>query len=107
MLGALLIVVVLVIGLGVGAVGAAVVARHRAQSGADLAALAAAGAVPVGAGACERAGALAAATRMRLGDCRVDGLDAVVTVVVPVRFGRWDLGSARAAARAGPVESEP
>ncbi|WP_231996223.1 Rv3654c family TadE-like protein [Mycobacterium scrofulaceum] len=85
---------------GAGAyLGAVVVARHRAQAAADLAALAAAARLPSGAeAACARATAVA--RRMRADDtgCAVDGLDVVVTVRVVV-FG----GAARAAARAGPA----
>ena len=105
MLGASLIAVLLTIAIGATAVGTAVVARHRAQSGADLAALAAAGAAPAGAVvACARAGAVLAAMRMHLDGCRLDELDVVVAVVAPARLGRWHLGTARATARAGPTE---
>lgn len=79
--------------------GAAVVARHRAQAAADLAALAAAARLPSGAeAACARATAVA--RRMQADDtgCAVDGLDVVVTVRMAV-FG----GAASAAARAGPA----
>ena len=82
--------------------GSVVVARHRAQAAADLAALAAASRLPSGAEmAC--AGAVAVAREMRVGAarCKVDGLDVVVTVQVPVAFA----GTARAAARAGPVDT--
>jgi secretion/DNA translocation related TadE-like protein len=87
---------------GAGAyLGSAVVARHRAQAAADLAALAAAARLPSGtAAAC--ASATAVAREMRVGgiDCVVDGLDVVVTVQVAVAFA----GVARAGARAGPAE---
>ena len=83
-------------------VGSVVVARHRAQAAADLAALAAASRLPSGV---ERAcaGATAVAREMRVIDtsCEVDDLDVVVTVQVPVAFA----GTARAAARAGPAGS--
>ncbi|MCW1959563.1 MAG: flp pilus-assembly TadE/G-like family protein [Mycobacterium sp.] len=83
------------------AVGSAVVARHRAQSAADLAALAAAANVPAGArAACLRAQAVASAMRVVLQDCDVDGLD--VTVVISADTGLNLGGKARAAARAGP-----
>ncbi|OBG79741.1 helicase [Mycobacterium sp. E3298] len=85
---------------GAGAyLGAVVVARHRAQAAADLAALAAAARLPSGAdAACARATAVA--RRMRADDtgCAVDGPDVVVTVRVAV-FG----SAASAAARAGPA----
>jgi secretion/DNA translocation related TadE-like protein len=80
--------------------GAAVVARHRAQSAADLGALAAAARLPAGAAAaCAQADAVARAMRTDPAGCVVDDLDVVVTIEVGV--GRW--GAARAAARAGPV----
>jgi secretion/DNA translocation related TadE-like protein len=80
--------------------GSAVVARHRAQAAADLAALAAAARLPSGAAeACARATAVAHAMRVDDSQCGVDGLDVVVTVRVAVAV----IGSARAAARAGPI----
>lgn len=86
---------------GAGAyLGSVVVARHRAQAAADLAALAGAARLPEGvAAACARATAVVRA--MRVGDarCAVQDLDVVVSVDVPVAFA----GAARAAARAGPV----
>jgi len=79
-----------------------VVARHRAQAAADLAALAAAARVPAGAeAACAQAGAVARAMRADPAACVVDDLDVVVTVEVGLAVARW--GTARAAARAGPV----
>jgi secretion/DNA translocation related TadE-like protein len=80
--------------------GSVVVARHRAQAAADLAALAAAARLPAGvAAACTRAAAVA--RRMNVDDagCRVDGLDVVITVRVAVAVA----GAAQATARAGPV----
>ena len=94
-------VAVLLCVTGAGAyLGSAVVARHRAQAAADLAALAAAARLPSGAAAaCARATAVAREMRVDDSECGVDGLDVVVTVRVPVAFG----GAARAAARAGPA----
>lgn len=88
-----------VVALGVAAAGAAtaIVARHRAQSAADLGALA--GAVRWAEGeavACARADELVRANGARLVDCRLDGLDVIVTV---------EAGPARARARAGPVRA--
>lgn len=81
--------------------GAAVIARHRAQAAADLAALAGAARIPAGAGiACAEAQRLAQRMRVNEIDCAVDGLDVVVTVAVPLPG--WRLGPARATARAGP-----
>ncbi|WP_125078752.1 Rv3654c family TadE-like protein [Mycobacterium sp. P7213] len=82
--------------------GGAVIARHRAQAIADLAALAGAGRLPAGpAEACARVKMLGA--RMHAGEitCTADGLDVVVTVAMPVPG--WRLGPASATARAGPV----
>jgi secretion/DNA translocation related TadE-like protein len=87
------------------AVGSAVVARHRAQSAADLAALAAAARVPVGAqAACRQAHAIAAAMRVTVEDCQLVNLDVQVTVSAQtgLRIG----GQAVAVARAGPTARE-
>lgn len=83
-------------------VGSAVIARHRAQGAADLAALAAAARLPSGpAAACQAALNIARATGAELADCTVAELDVVIAVVVAVggRLG----GRAHASARAGPV----
>jgi secretion/DNA translocation related TadE-like protein len=97
-------VVVLLIVTGGGAyLGAAVVARHRAQAAADLAALAAAARVAAGPEtACTQANAVARAMRVSTTGCAVDDLDVVVTIEVGLAVGRW--GRARAAARAGPAD---
>jgi secretion/DNA translocation related TadE-like protein len=87
------------------AVGAAIVARHRAQSAADLGVLG--GAVFAVAGepaACERAADLVQANGGRLVSCQLEGWDLVVSVEVrPSRVAAW-VGVAQASARAGPVE---
>jgi len=76
-------------------IGSAVVARHRAQAAADLAALAAAAQLPEGvAAACGRASVIAQAMNVAVIDCAVDDLDVVITVAA---------GKAHAAARAGPA----
>ncbi|HEY2502576.1 MAG TPA: Rv3654c family TadE-like protein [Mycobacterium sp.] len=94
-------VAVLLCVTGAGAyVGSAIVARHRAQTAADLAALAAAVRMPSGvAAACARASAVAREMRVGGVQCEAENLDVVVTVEVAVVFA----GVARAAARAGPV----
>ena len=99
-------VAALLISAGAGlVVGSAVVARHRAQSAADLAALAGAVAMPAGVQAgCTRAAQVVRRLAAGRADCRVDGLDVVVTVEAAPLFGGWSLGSARATARAGPVD---
>ncbi len=97
-----MVAVLLVVTAGAGYLGSAVVARHQAQAAADLAALAAAAAVPAGReSACEQADAVTRAMRAHTADCAVDDLDAVVTVDVRLAVTRW--GGARAAARAGPA----
>ncbi|BBZ47016.1 hypothetical protein MPRM_42970 [Mycobacterium parmense] len=96
-------VIVLLWVTGAGAyLGSVVVARHRAQAAADLAALAAATRLPAGeAAACARATTVAREMGVDGDRCEVDGLDVVVTVRVGVPFA----GVARAAARAGPVDT--
>jgi secretion/DNA translocation related TadE-like protein len=82
-------------------IGAAVLARHRAQSAADLAVLAAAGWLPAGReAACYRGARLSEAMGAALLSCDIDGPD--VTMTVSVASGGWIGGVARASARAGP-----
>ncbi|MGE2690176.1 Rv3654c family TadE-like protein [Mycolicibacterium pulveris] len=96
--------VLLALTVGAVYVGAAVIGRHRAQAAADLAALAAANAVPDGAAAaCARATAIANAMEATVTGCSVQELDVVVAVAVPVAVGRLTVGPARAVARAGPA----
>lgn len=94
---------------GVGVyLGAVVVARHRAQAAADLVALAGAARLPLGAtAACARATAVALAMRVDEALCEVDGLDVIVTVSVTIHVGAVFAGAARAAARAGPADTNP
>lgn len=80
--------------------GSVVVARHRAQTAADLGALAGAAALPQGVSvACARATSVVRQMRVRAFECAVRDLDVVVSVEVAVPA----VGVARAAARAGPV----
>jgi secretion/DNA translocation related TadE-like protein len=96
--------VLLALTVGGGYVGSAVVARHRAQAAADLAALAAAGHLVDGAAAaCARAAALARAMRTSMAGCVIDDLDVVVAVEATVGLGRFGVGPARGTARAGPA----
>jgi secretion/DNA translocation related TadE-like protein len=82
--------------------GSAVVARHRAQAAADLAALAAAARLAAGPEtACAQANAVAREMRVSITSCAVDDLDVVVTIEVRLAVGGW--GKAQAAARAGPA----
>lgn len=97
-----MVMVLLWVTAGGAYLGSVVVARHRAQAAADLAALAAAARLPSGVqAACARATAVARQMRADDARCEVQGLDVVVTVGVVVVF----VGVARAAARAGPVEA--
>lgn len=84
-------------------VGSAVGARHQAQSAADLAALAAAGALDRGvADACQTARGLAVRMETELRECAIDDWDVIVTVGQPVFLGRFGMSDATATARAGP-----
>lgn len=95
-----MIAVLLCITGGGACLGSAVVARHRAQAAADLAALAAANRLPAGAAAaCAGAAAVAHAMRVNNVQCATDHLDVVVRIEVAAPF----VGAAQAAARAGPV----
>lgn len=88
-------------------VGAAVLARHRAQAAADLSALAAAADHVAGnTDPCAVARAVAAAQRpsTEVVSCRLDGEDVLVSVRVPVDLGSFGVRAATASARAGPVE---
>ncbi|MGW2375545.1 Rv3654c family TadE-like protein [Kitasatospora sp. NPDC001683] len=92
------------------AVGAVVTARHRAESAADLAALAAADRLLLDPdGGCGRAAGIAAAQGAGLASCEVDRSADAVEVVAEVPVGglplRLPVGPARARARAGPVRA--
>lgn len=79
--------------------GGARVARHRAQTAADLTALAvAAQAVPMGKEACRRGGTVAEANRARLIRCAVVGT--IADVVVTTRINLPPLGTRTLTARA-------
>jgi secretion/DNA translocation related TadE-like protein len=98
--------VLLAFTIGAVHVGSAVIARHRAQAAADLAALAAAGHIAHGTdAACAQATAVARAMRTVVTGCAVDGLDVTVTVDAAVALGRFGIGPASAAARAGPDDT--
>lgn len=80
-------------------------ARHRANTAADLAALAAAQVLLDGtADPCAEAAQKASANSADLTSCEVDGENVTVVVSVAVRLGRWGIGHAKAAARAGPID---
>lgn len=104
--GAVAVLVALVLGLLVLVVGFVLVigsvasARHRADSAADLSALAAAASWPWGEElACDQARWVVDRMRMRLDECRVNGQTAHVVVTATVS----GLGRITARAAAGPV----
>jgi secretion/DNA translocation related TadE-like protein len=99
-------VLVLLLGLGL-QVGAATLARHRAETAADLGALAGAREVVRGRDvACARAGEVVAGNAARLVACSVDGWS--VTVITAAACGCVPSvsGDAAGRARAGPVTAE-
>jgi secretion/DNA translocation related TadE-like protein len=102
-----MMVAVLAVTVGAVHVGSAVVARHRAQAAADMAAVAAATIMPVGPGAaCERASAVARAMSTTVTACDTDSLDVTVTVGAPLALTAWGVGPAHAVARAGPATAD-
>lgn len=98
------VVLLLVTGLAVH-LGAAVLARQRAETGADLAALAGAAQLLRGIEvACATAIRVAQANVVAVTGCRADGLDLLIEVSAQVGGGAFG-GTATGRARAGPVES--
>ncbi|MHC1563472.1 Rv3654c family TadE-like protein [Actinomycetospora sp. C-140] len=96
-------VLVLLLGLGL-QLGAATLARHRAEAAADLAALAAARAVVEGVDvACERASTVAAGNGARVLACTARGWTVTVVAAAPCRCVPSVSGDATGRARAGPV----
>jgi secretion/DNA translocation related TadE-like protein len=96
----------LVVSVTVGTSGAVgVVAGHRrAQSAADLSALAGATTLQNGGDACARAGVIAGRNGADLQRCKVDGTEVLVVVARSVRLPGLPM-ELRARARAGPVEN--
>jgi secretion/DNA translocation related TadE-like protein len=85
--------------------GGVAVARHQAESAADLAALAGAGRVVVGErAACERAARITERMRVRLDSCQARGWDVLVQVSARPAGPVGRFGAAVARARAGPVD---
>jgi secretion/DNA translocation related TadE-like protein len=83
----------------------AVVTRHRAESAADLAALAAAATAVAGEDqACEEARWVTQQMDVDLRSCRLSGWDALVEVAAKPPAALSLFGPAAARARAGPVE---
>lgn len=104
---------VLLIGVATSMRTAAVLARHRAESAADFAALAGAGRIGVGGDGCAAAAALAAANGATLVGCRTnldpDGRAGTIDVTVSLAVRLPVLGAERvvATARAGRLTAEP
>jgi secretion/DNA translocation related TadE-like protein len=95
--------VVMLAGAAASVRGLAALARHHAESAADLAALGAASQAVQGAvDACAVARSVAERNTARLTGCRLSGAVVTVTVACPLSggLGRWQ---ARAEARAGPA----
>lgn len=101
-IGALAVISVLGLGLRV---GSATIARQRAETAADLGALAgAARAVSGEAAGCARAESITRANHARMVECRLAGLDLMVQVESAVAMAGIG-AAAQARARAGPVGS--
>ncbi|MEV0250104.1 Rv3654c family TadE-like protein [Nocardia sp. NPDC050712] len=97
----------IVVTILLGQVGVAVVARHRVQAAADLAALAGAGALGEGSDAgCAAAGEIARLMRARVRACVVSQWDVTVTAEQNVPMGLFGVREVSAMARAGPVQEE-
>jgi secretion/DNA translocation related TadE-like protein len=97
---------VVLFGAAIAGVGSAIVARHRAQAAADLGALA--GAPHALAGepvVCGWAARVVAANGARLVECRLDGVDVIVTTAVTPAGYAGLAGAAQASARAGPADA--
>ncbi|OEJ60059.1 hypothetical protein BGM19_20760 [Streptomyces agglomeratus] len=100
--GVVVVAVLCVVFAGVLAAGQAILARHRAGSAADLAALAAAGHWSRGeAAACDEAAGVAAAQEVRLVRCSVRGETSDVTA--EARTGPYSVAVRARAGPAGPV----
>ncbi|MBB2945080.1 secretion/DNA translocation related TadE-like protein [Actinoplanes lutulentus] len=92
--------VLLAAGLAAAAVGSAQLARREARNAADLGALAGAQQAVLGADqACREAARIVTLNQARMTSCVLEGLEIVIHTEVTT--GR--LGTAKAAARAGPV----
>ena len=94
--------VLLLVGCALGVVTAMVHASRVAQSGADLAALAAARARSQGADPCREAARVATADGVRVTSCRVSGPTVTLTVTAPGPHWLGQTSDLSAQARAGP-----
>jgi len=103
-----LLVAITVVALVGAAVGGVLVGHRRAASAADLAALAAAGALKPGevaTSACAEAARVSAANEAELVDCQVDGQEVQVLVHVDVTSLGGLTRAVPGRARAGPVDA--
>lgn len=94
---------VLACGLAVALWAAVSTARHRAATAADLAALSAAQAIQSGTDPCASAGRIAAAQRVTLKECQIEGEEVLVVTGAPVELGSLGRPEVRSSARAGPI----
>ncbi|WP_369370696.1 Rv3654c family TadE-like protein [Promicromonospora sp. Populi] len=105
-----IVAAVLLLAVGIAALGAAQNTRGAAQSAADLGALAGAAALRDGFDPCGTAGAAVARNRAEIESCGVLGAGVVRVVVTRAASGPGGafgaLGQARASARAGPRVGE-
>lgn len=105
-------VLVLLVGVLATLRATAVLARHRAEAAADLAALAAAGRIGFGTDACAAARAVAADNHATLARCRlgldVDGRSGIVDVTITLGVHLPGVGTRRvvATARAGRLPAD-
>ena len=98
------VIMLAVVGLAV-QLGAATLARQRAETGADLAALAGAAKVLQGPDVvCANVVAVATANEVAVDSCTVSGTDVLVIVRSQLRAGPIS-GAATGRARAGPVDA--
>jgi secretion/DNA translocation related TadE-like protein len=103
-----IVAAVLLLAVGIAALGAAQNARGAAQAAADLGALAGATALRDGFDPCGTARAAVARNGAELASCAVLGGGAVRVVATRVAVGPGGaLGEARASARAGPRAAAP
>lgn len=100
--GLMLIGVLVVVAAACSLGAAALVAQRKAQSGADLVALAAAGAIQRGGDACAAASAYALANKVVLDRCAAQGEQVLIVVSVPVVAKGLLNVAVPAQARAGP-----
>ncbi|NUP49847.1 MAG: flp pilus-assembly TadE/G-like family protein, partial [Catenulispora sp.] len=82
------------------ALGAAILARHRAATAADLAAISAASHTDTGQPPCEWATRVATANNARLLSCSCDGAVCLVRAAIPTAWG-----AATVTSRAGPADA--